>query len=60
MRSVLLAISENRWMRERGPKLWFVRRAVRSFMPGEEFTDMLAAADTLTAAGHRHGLHAPR
>ena len=29
MLSVLLAISENRWMRERGPKLWFVRRAVR-------------------------------
>lgn len=51
MRSVLLAISENRWMRERGPKLWFVRRAVRSFMPGEEFTDMLAAADGLRPAG---------
>jgi proline dehydrogenase len=51
MRSVLLAISENRWMRERGPTLWFVRRAVRSFMPGEEFADMLAAADTLRPAG---------
>jgi proline dehydrogenase len=51
MRSVLLAISENRWMRERGPRLWFVRRAARSFMPGEEFTDMLAAADALRPAG---------
>jgi proline dehydrogenase len=38
-------------MRERGPKLWFVRRAARSFMPGEEFTDMLAAADALRPAG---------
>jgi proline dehydrogenase len=47
MRSVLLAISENRWMRERGPRLWFVRRAARVFMPGEEFTDMLAAAEAL-------------
>jgi proline dehydrogenase len=51
MRSALLAISENRWMRERGPKLWFVRRAVRSFMPGEEFDDMLRAAGTLRPNG---------
>ncbi len=51
MRSVLLAISENRWMREKGPRLWFVRRAVRAFMPGEEFSDMLAAAEQLRPAG---------
>jgi len=47
MRSVLLAVSENRWMRERGPRLWFVRRAARKFMPGEAFDDMLRAADAL-------------
>jgi proline dehydrogenase len=51
MRSVLLAISENRWMRERGPRLWFVRRAVRKFMPGEQFADMLRAADELRPFG---------
>ncbi len=51
MRSVLLAISENRWMRERGPKLWFVKKAVRRFMPGEEFDDMLAAAVALKSEG---------
>jgi len=51
MRSVLLAISENRWMRERGPRLWFVRRAVRKFMPGEAFEDMLRAADGLRPSG---------
>jgi proline dehydrogenase len=51
MRKVLLAISENRWMREHGQKLWFVRRAVRRFMPGEEFDDMMAAAATLKQAG---------
>lgn len=51
MRSALLAISENRWMRERGPRLRFVRKAVRAFMPGEEFTDMLAAAEALRPAG---------
>jgi proline dehydrogenase len=51
MRSALLAISENRWMRERGPRLWFVRRAVRKFMPGEQFADMLRAADELRPVG---------
>ena len=51
MRSVLLAISENRWMRERGPRLWFVRRAARKFMPGEAFDDMLRAADELRPLG---------
>ena len=54
MRSVLLAISENRWMRSYGQNLWFVRRAARRFMPGVEFDDMLAAADTLRP----HGIHA--
>jgi proline dehydrogenase len=48
---VLLAISENRWMRERGPGLWFVRRAARQFMPGEAFDDMLRAADELRPLG---------
>ncbi len=51
MRSVLLAISENRWMRSHGQNLWFVRRAVKWFMPGEEFDDMLAAAGTLRPLG---------
>jgi proline dehydrogenase len=51
MRSVLLAISENRWMRNHGQGLWFVKRAVKWFMPGEEFDDMLAAADTLRPTG---------
>ena len=51
MRSVLLAMSENRWMRERGPRLWFVRRAARTFMPGEEFADMLRAAGELRPLG---------
>jgi proline dehydrogenase len=51
MRSVLLAISENRWMRERGPRLWFVRRAARRFMPGEGVDDMLRAAGELRPLG---------
>jgi len=51
MRSLLLAVSENRWMREQGPRLWFVRRAVRTFMPGEAFDDMLRAAGDLRPLG---------
>lgn len=51
MRSVLLAVSENRWMRERGPRLWFVRRASRKFMPGGAFDDMLRAAGELRPRG---------
>jgi proline dehydrogenase len=51
MRSVLLSASENRWLRERGTRLPFVRRAVRRFMPGEELDDALAAAAALQAAG---------
>jgi proline dehydrogenase len=51
MRSVLLAASENRWLRERGTRLPLVRRAVSRFMPGETVGDALAAAETLRHAG---------
>ena len=36
MRSILLWMARNQWLRERLPKLWFARRAVRRFMPGED------------------------
>jgi proline dehydrogenase len=51
MRSVLLAVSENRWMRQKGPRLPFVRRAVRRFMPGETVEDALRAAEELRRLG---------
>lgn len=44
MRSALLAGSESRWLREHAPRLWFVRKAVTRFMPGERVEDALAAA----------------
>ncbi|MEZ5416444.1 MAG: proline dehydrogenase family protein [Vicinamibacterales bacterium] len=50
-RSILLAISDNRWMREHGTKAPFVRRAVSVFMPGETPAEMLAAAETQAALG---------
>ena len=36
MRSVLLWMARNPWLRRRIPRLWLARRAVRRFMPGED------------------------
>jgi proline dehydrogenase len=46
-RNVLLWISENRKLRETLPRYQFIRRAVSRFMPGEELSDALQAADNL-------------
>jgi proline dehydrogenase len=51
MRSVFLWASENAWTRRRLPRLGFVRRAVRRFMPGEDLDAALAATVELNAAG---------
>lgn len=47
MRSLLLAASQNGWLRERASRYKFVRRSVSRFMPGEEIEDALAAAKVL-------------
>ena len=51
MRAALLWLSRNRWLKRRLPRLWFMRRAVRRFMPGETMDDALAAAARLQEAG---------
>lgn len=51
MRSILLWMARNQWLRERLPKLWFARRAVRRFMPGEDAESALAAAPGFAAHG---------
>ena len=51
MRRVFLWAARNRWLKERLPKMRFMRRAVRRFMPGETLEDALAAARPLQAAG---------
>jgi len=51
MRSVFLWASQNRWLRERLPRYRFARKSVARFMPGEEFADALAAAQTLAKQG---------
>jgi proline dehydrogenase len=51
MRSVLLAASESRWLRQQAPRMGFVKKAVRRFMPGERIEDALAAAQALRGDG---------
>jgi proline dehydrogenase len=46
-RSILLAVSQNAWLRDHAAKHRFVRRTVSRFMPGEELSDALAAAQRL-------------
>jgi proline dehydrogenase len=46
-RSILLAASRNAWLRDHAAKHRFVRRTVSRFMPGEELSDALAAAQRL-------------
>ena len=51
MRRLLLWMAGNEWMRKNLPRLWFARRAVRRFMPGEKAADALAAAAKFGAQG---------
>jgi proline dehydrogenase len=51
MRKLLLWMARNAWLRDRLPKLWFAKRAVRRFMPGEEPENALDAAGRFRADG---------
>lgn len=50
-RTALLWMSENKALRETLPRLGFVRRAVKRFMPGERLEEALAAAEKLGEKG---------
>ncbi|HTZ46912.1 MAG TPA: proline dehydrogenase family protein [Verrucomicrobiae bacterium] len=47
MRSMLLAASQNAWLREHAVNFPFVRRSVSRFMPGETLDAAIAAAQSL-------------
>jgi proline dehydrogenase len=47
LRSMLLAASQNAWLREHAVNYPFVRRSVSRFMPGETLDDALRAAEGL-------------
>ena len=51
MRRILLWMARNRWMKEHLPRLWFARRAVRRFMPGETMEEALDAAEQFRPHG---------
>ena len=51
MRTILLWMARNPWMKEHLPRLWFARRAVRRFMPGERVEDALEAAEQFRPLG---------
>jgi proline dehydrogenase len=51
MRSILLAASQNSWLRYHAARYPFVRRSVSRFMPGEQLEDALAAAQALQSKG---------
>jgi proline dehydrogenase len=51
MRAVLLWMARNKWLRDHLPKLWFARRAVRRFMPGEDPESALDAAAQFKSQG---------
>jgi proline dehydrogenase len=51
MRSLLLAGSDSRWLREQATRRAFVRRAVSRFMPGESLDDALGTAPALRPDG---------
>lgn len=50
-RNLLLAGSENPWLRQQATRRTFVRRAVSRFMPGETLDDALRAAGELSRSG---------
>jgi len=51
MRGLLLWMARNQWLRRRIPRLWFAKRAVRKFMPGEEAESALRAAAQFKTEG---------
>ena len=51
IRALLLAASQNKWLRERSSRYAFVRKSVSRFMPGETLDDALRAAGELESKG---------
>lgn len=51
LRNVLLLISENEYLKSKLPKLRFVNKAVKKFMPGEKLVDAVSAAKNLAEIG---------
>jgi proline dehydrogenase len=53
MRTVLLRVAANERLGEKARRYWFMRRAVRRFLPGEKLEDAIQAARVLRDHGLR-------
>lgn len=51
MRTILLWMARNRFLKTYLPRLWFAKRAVRKFMPGEAMEDALEASEQFRPLG---------
>ncbi|HTW24682.1 MAG TPA: proline dehydrogenase family protein [Candidatus Baltobacteraceae bacterium] len=51
LRTIFLKASQSAWLRERAPRMGFVRRTAGRFLPGEDADAALAAARTLAESG---------
>ena len=51
LRRTFLWMAGNVWLRVHVPRLWFVRRAIRRFMPGEDAEDAIRAAASFDSLG---------
>ena len=51
LRTIFLSASQSAWLRDRAPRLGFVRRTAGRFLPGEDADAALAAARTLAESG---------
>ena len=51
VRRILVNASESRWLRERAPRLSWVRKGAERFLPGEDADSAIAAARRLAADG---------
>lgn len=50
-RRILVQASESAWLRDHAPRLRFVQRASRRFLPGERLDDAIAAVRRLAGSG---------
>jgi proline dehydrogenase len=48
---MFLWMARNQWLRDHVPNMWFAKRAVRRFMPGERLEDALTAAASFVPKG---------
>ena len=56
-RNLLLWASQNNWMKKNVPKLFFVKKALRKFMPGEEVDSAISEALKFKEKGDRNGFY---